>query len=187
MVNRKKILAAILAATLVGSPITSSMTYAMSDSSEDDSYSTYESSAKIQRFLGWEQKVIAYMTKDFKSVGTKLSSADARKAYADEFIDLRDSVQNVFADAEYSYDYMFESHIASLKKEIEAYKNLRKEMVSLAGSSVNPFSIPVNEVASVENDTIAFQKTLTEAIRKAIDTYDSSDIKETGKMNLSAE
>lgn len=177
----------MVAVTLLGSPIVSSISYAQSSSSEDYSDASYESNAKIQKFLSWEQKVVAYMTKDFKSVAMNLKSVDARKAYSDEFMDIRDSVQSVFSDAEYSYDYMLADHIASLKKEIEAYKNLRKEIASLSGSSLNPFSIPMDEVTSVENDTIAFQKTLTEAVRKAIDSYDTSDIKETGKMNLSAE
>lgn len=185
--NRKKILAAILAATLVGSPIISSISYADSSSSEDYSDSSYESNAKIQKFLAWEQKIIAYMTKDFKSVAMTLQSIDARKAYSNEFIDIRDNIQNVFADAKYSYDYDLPDYIANLKKEIEAYKNLRKEILSLSGGSVNPFALGADEVTSVENDTIDFQKTLTEAIRKAIDSYDTSDIKETGKMNLSAE
>lgn len=127
------------------------------------------------------------MSKDYNSVVIKLKNANAKKAYATEYVSIAKDIAAVFSDAKYSSDYMLPSHMASLKKEIKTYKEFRKEIVSLNGSKINPFLIPAEEITSVENDIIDLQKTVTVSIRKALESYDTSDFKETGKMTINAE
>lgn len=125
--------------------------------------------------------------KDYKKTVMNFKNASAKQSYAAEYADISNNVKNVFSNAKYGSDYMLPIYVANLKKEIGTYKNLRKELVSLNGSASNPFSIPAQETVSVENDVIDFQKILTGVMRKALDNYNSSDFKETGKMNISAE
>lgn len=127
------------------------------------------------------------MTQDYKRTVMKLKNTNAKQSYTAEYADIREDVKNVFSNARYSSDYMLPYYMDALKKEIGTYKTLRNELVLLNGSSNNPFSIPAQETASVENDVTGFQKILTTAMRQALDNYDSSDFKETGKMNMTAE
>lgn len=127
------------------------------------------------------------MMKDYKKTVMNLKNANAKQSYAAEYADISNNVKNVFSNAKYGSDYMLPIYVANLKKEIGTYKNLRKELISLNGSASNPFSIPAQETVSVESDMIDFQKILTASMRKALDNYDSSDFKETGKMNISTE
>lgn len=185
--NRNKILSLLLVGTLIGSPLCSSVSYALNGYSEDNYASPYESSVKIQKFLRWEGKILDFMTQDYKKTVMKLKNTDAKKAYTEDYAAITNDIKDIFSNAKYDSDYMFDSRLASLKKEIQTYKEFRKELISLNGSTINPFSVPAEEIASVENDIIDLQKTVTASLKDAIDNYDKSDLKETGKMEFDTE
>lgn len=127
------------------------------------------------------------MNRDYKKTVINLKNANAKQAYEEEYLDILNNIKDVFASAQYSYDSELPIYMANLKKEINTYKTLRKELVSMKGITSNPFAIPAQETASVESDIIDFQKILTGVMGKALDKYDSSDFKEMGKENISAE
>ncbi len=191
----RKILSWVLTGALIGAPIipwiTSASSNAWGTEMNSNSYNnrndSYSSTKKIKSFLSWEKRILAYMTKDYNSVVMRLKNVNAKKAYASEFSDIISDIEKVFSGAEYGSDYMLSTYVASLKKEIGAYKSLRKELLALSGSTSNPFSLGTEETTSIENDIIDLQKTVTVALKQAIDNYDTSDFKETGKMNINAE
>jgi hypothetical protein len=190
--NTRKIFSIGLMVLLVGNSILPSISSAQISPSKplvdsDLSNNSYSSSKKIKSFLNWEKKILAFTKKDYSTLAMKLKNANTKKEYTAEYLIITDGIKKVFSNAKYSSDYMLPSHMTSLKKEIGSYKALRKELISLSGISTDPFSIPTDEITSVENDIIDLQKAITTSIRKALDNYDRSDFKETGKMTINTE
>lgn len=187
--NTKKYLSAVVVTALISSSVLPWIASAKITTSAVSSggYSTYSDySKKTKKFVALKKKVLQMVATDYKKAVAKLVNQDAQKAYNSEYASIEKAIGLVFDNATNGYDSMLPTYIDNLKKEIRNYKDLRWEIQSLQ-SDVNPFELSIEDVASVEADMIDFQKIVTSVLRTAVDSYSTSDFKETGKMNIGAE
>lgn len=146
----------------------------------------YQAPAALKKLVRLDTKIVNVLDKAAKKELAKIRDPKVKKFYSDLNAAKKSELRSLFAELRSGMRYEFlapetENAKDMVRFAVKGYSEFIKEIRSAAAKN-SIGTVTAEEKAAVEAEVVNFQKDLlVTPLRKAIDTYAKSDVKETGE------
>ena len=148
--------------------------------------SQYQAPAALKKLVRLDTKIVAILDNSAKKEIAKIRDPKLKKLYSELNAAKKSELRSLFAELRSGMRYEFltaetENAKDMVRFAVKGYSEFIKEIRYVSGKGAVT-AVTADEKAAVEAEVVNFQKDLiVTPLRKAIDTYAKSDVKETGE------
>lgn len=148
--------------------------------------SQYQAPAALKKLVRLDTKIVTILDNSAKKEIAKIRDPKLKKLYSELNAAKKSELRSLFAELRSGMRYEFltaetENAKDMVRFAVKGYSEFIKEIRYVSGKNAVT-AVTADEKAAVEAEVVNFQKDLiVTPLRKAIDTYAKSDVKETGE------